>query len=79
MGTKNANFRVDGDLWDTFQEYARSKGCSASFLLNQYIRECLDQEAASEKLEALEDEIASLTKRLEAIETGKKQFPSIAA
>ena len=79
MKTKNANFRVDEDLWESFQEYAKAKGCSASFLLNQYIRECLQQDAATGKLEALEQSIASLNKRLEAIETGKKQPVAIAA
>ena len=79
MKTKNANFRVDEDLWESFQEYAKAKGCSASFLLNQYIRECLQQDAATGKLEALEQSISSLNKRLEAIETGKKQPVAIAA
>lgn len=79
MKTKNANFRVDEDLWESFQEYAKAKGCSASFLLNQHIRQCLEADAATGKLEALEQSIASLTKRLEAIETGKKQYPPMAA
>lgn len=79
MKTKNANFRVDGDLWDAFQEYAKNKGCSASYLLNQYIRECLQQDAATGKIEALEQSIASLSKRLEAIEAAKKQYPPLAA
>lgn len=71
---KSVNFRIDVETWEKFQKYSRSKGCSASALINQYIRQCLESDASAAKIEALEGAIASLTERLEAIEAEKKQW-----
>lgn len=42
MVSKLATFRTDSDIWDSFQEKAKSKGTNASALLQKFVRDYLD-------------------------------------
>ena len=47
MVSKLATFRTDSDIWDSFQEKAKSKGTNASALLQKFVRDYLDDKLDS--------------------------------
>jgi hypothetical protein len=47
MVSKLATFRTDSDIWDSFQDKAKSNGTNASALLQRYLRDYLDDELDS--------------------------------
>lgn len=42
MVSKLATFRTDSDIWDSFQDKAKSNGTNASALLQRFVRDYLD-------------------------------------
>jgi hypothetical protein len=47
MVSKLATFRTDSDIWDSFQDKAKSKGTNASALLQKFVRDYLDDKLDS--------------------------------
>ena len=47
MVSKLATFRTDSDIWDSFQDKAKSKGTNASALLQRFVRDYLDDKLDS--------------------------------
>ena len=47
MVSKLATFRTDSDIWDSFQDKAKSKGTNASALLQKFVRAYLDDKLDS--------------------------------
>lgn len=47
MVSKLATFRTDSDIWDSFQDKAKSNGTNASALLQRYLRDYLDDKLDS--------------------------------
>jgi hypothetical protein len=47
MVSKLATFRTDSDIWDGFQDKAKSKGTNASALLQRFVRDYLDDKLDS--------------------------------
>jgi len=47
MVSKLATFRTDSDIWDSFQDKAKSNGTNASALLQRFVRDYLDDKLDS--------------------------------
>lgn len=72
---KLATFRINGDEWEAFQEWAKRSGTNASALLVDYIEQCLDRPPAkisiisqNETINNIDYRIDTIEKRLKALE-----------
>ncbi|MFB2920292.1 MULTISPECIES: hypothetical protein [Aerosakkonema] len=72
---KLATFRIDGDEWEAFQQWAKRSGTNASALLVDYIEQCLDRPptkisilSQNEITNNIDARIDTIEKRLKVLE-----------